>query len=221
MRKWLIGVLAVLAVLAVVAGVLLASLQSLVGVPPDRLTLPRTPVGSSAPGAALDGVWQAGAGSAFGWRLRETVIGRQVTVAARSTKVSGSITVSGTSVSSGSFVASMSDVMTGPTQRKVMDVNAYPAATFELTSPVALGSIPPAGAVRQVPATGRLSVHGVTRPVNVTVSAERLGDAVYALVDIPITFADWNISIPDSGAFGTPDRTGTAEVLLHLTQARG
>ena len=52
-------------------------------------------------------------------------------------------------------------------------------------------------------------------------SAERVGSEIDALADIPIPFAEWNISNPSIGGFVTTADSGTLEVLLHLTQGAG
>lgn len=37
-------------------------------------------------------------------------------------------------------------------------------------------------------------MHGVTRSISFTISAERVGHQIDVLADIPITFSEWNIS---------------------------
>ncbi len=64
-------------------------------------------------------------------------------------------------------------------------------------------------------------MHGVTKEVRFTVSAERIGNGIDVLADIPIKFADWNISNPSVGGFVTTKSSGTLEALLHLTQGTG
>jgi hypothetical protein len=84
-------------------------------------------------------------------------------------------------------------------ERNVLDVSAYPTATFVLTSPIELGTIPADGTVRHVPATGNLTLHGITKAVRITVTARRAGGSIHVLTDIPIAFSGWHISLPDAG----------------------
>jgi polyisoprenoid-binding protein YceI len=104
---------------------------------------------------------------------------------------------------------------------RIMNVSAYPTAAFTLTDPIALGNLPPEGTVGQYPATGTLAMHGVTKQITFTVSAEKSAGSIYVLADIPIVFSDWNIANPSVGGLVTTQNSGTLEVLLHLTQGTG
>jgi hypothetical protein len=64
-------------------------------------------------------------------------------------------------------------------------------------------------------------MHGVTKSVTFTVSAERVGSQIDVLTDINIPFSHWDISNPSIGGFVTTTSTGTLEVLLRLTQGAG
>jgi hypothetical protein len=90
-----------------------------------------------------------------------------------------------------------------------------------LSSPINLRVIPADGVIENYNATGSLDMHGVTRTVTFTASAERLSGEIDALADITVPFADWNISNPSIGSFVTTANSGTLEVLLHMTQAAG
>ena len=64
-------------------------------------------------------------------------------------------------------------------------------------------------------------MHGVSTTVSFAVTAERIGSGIDVLADLPITFAQWDISNPSIGGFVTTADNGTLEVLLHLTQGVG
>jgi hypothetical protein len=81
--------------------------------------------------------------------------------------------------------------------------------------------MPADGVVTHYEATGDLTMHGVTKSITFALSAERLGNTIYVLAEIPIVFAHWNISNPSVGGFVTTQSSGTLEVLLHLTQGTG
>jgi polyisoprenoid-binding protein YceI len=203
------------------------------GQAPAKLSLPKSTTGSSSIAAtgsnsnSVEGIWNVGAGSVVGYRVQEVLIGQQSTAVGRTSKVWGSITISGGSVTKGSFTANMASVVSDQSQRnaqfdgRIMDVTTYPTATLVLTSPIELGTVPTDGISKQFPASGNLTMHGVTKPVSVTVSAERTSKAIYVLANIPIVFADWNIANPSLGGFVTTQSSGTLEVLLHLTQSAG
>jgi hypothetical protein len=102
-----------------------------------------------------------------------------------------------------------------------MDVSQFPTATLTLSAPIDLGTVPADGSVEHYNAVGDLDLHGVTKSVSLTVTAERVGSGIDVLADIPITFSEWNIANPSIGGFVTTANSGTLEVLLHLTQGPG
>jgi polyisoprenoid-binding protein YceI len=99
-----------------------------------------------------------------------------------------------------------------------MEVDRYPTATFELTQPIVLASIPADGVTASTKATGELSIHGVTKTVTFTVTGKRSGSAIQIAGSIPIVFADYNIDNPSFGFVQTDDR-GVMEFLLNLARA--
>src|SRR5207237_10793803 len=81
-------------------------------------------------------------------------------------------------------------------QGRIMNTATYPAATFKLTQPVALGSEPADGVTVTKQATGDLTLHGVTRSTTFTVSVKKTGSTIAASGSVPIIFADYNIRNP-------------------------
>jgi polyisoprenoid-binding protein YceI len=236
-RRWIRWLLVGLAAVVVVAiGVPFVYIHFIEGKAPAKLTLPsqtRARSSSSATTAdaaaslSVSGTWNVGAGSIVGYRVHEELIGQANTAVGRTSEVWGTLTIAGSEVTSASFTVNMADVTSDESQRdnqfdgRIMDVSEYPTATFKLSAPIQLGSIPDTGEIKQYPATGQLTMHGVTRTVRFTVSAERLGNNLDVLTDISITFADWNIQNPSVGGFVTTANTGTLEVLLDLTRGDG
>jgi hypothetical protein len=102
-----------------------------------------------------------------------------------------------------------------------MDVTQYPTATLKLMAPISLGTVPAVGATSRYPATGDLTMHGVTKSVTFSVTAERTAGGIDVLADLPIQFSEWNIDNPSVGGFVTTASTGTLEVLLDLTEGTG
>ena len=101
---------------------------------------------------------------------------------------------------------------------RIMDVASYPTGTFTLTHPIALGSVPAVGTVKTYSATGNLALHGHTRPVTFTLSAERTSSGIKVQGSIPIKFADWDIPNPSFGSFVTTQNHGVLEFLLNFTK---
>ncbi len=232
-RRWLLIAVVVVVLLVAAPFVYIHVIE---GPAPAKLSLPGNAAGSSSPhgasggstsAASLDGAWAVGPGSIVGYRVQETLIGQHATAVGRTRRISGSITIAGTSVTKGSFTVDMASVVSDQSERnaqfdgRIMDVSKYPTSTLVLTSPIPLGTVPPDGTVKKFAATGDLTMHGVSKPVHFTVSAERRGSTIYVLTDVPIVFADWNISNPSIGGFVTTQSSGILEVLLHLTKGSG
>jgi polyisoprenoid-binding protein YceI len=224
-RRWLrwSGGILIGLIVAVVGGL---AIDAHLTTAPALLSLPRVagaaPSGSA--GASVDGVWSAGSGSIVGWRAQQVLVGQDSTLTGRTGKVWGSITISAGTVTRGSFSVDMA-ALTGDesqtTQHTVFDVNADPTATLVLTSPIPLGPIPSDGAVRRYATTGTLALHGVTRAVRFTVSAERAGTSIELLADITLPFGEWNISVQGVPFIADIQSPAVVEVLLHLTQGTG
>jgi hypothetical protein len=65
-----------------------------------------------------------------------------------------------------------------------------------------------------VKAVGTLTMHGVTKPVTVTMQARDTGSTIEATGQIPVTFSDWNIANPSFGSFVKTEDNGLVEFLV-------
>jgi polyisoprenoid-binding protein YceI len=99
-----------------------------------------------------------------------------------------------------------------------METSAFPAATFKLTKPIELGSVPALGESGKFDATGLLTLHGVARSVSFEVTAARTSSGAQVVGSIPIEFNDWGISNPSFGPVTTEDH-GVLEFSLDLAKA--
>ena len=97
-----------------------------------------------------------------------------------------------------------------------MDTGSFPTATFTLTNPVTVSTVPDAGHILNVSATGNLTLHGATHPAVAALQAERSGTSIQVSGAIPVTFSTWSIPNPSFGPASTGD-TGTIEFLLTFT----
>jgi polyisoprenoid-binding protein YceI len=216
--RWTLGGAAVFLVL-IAAGVAVAvKLQP----SPAPLALPTGR--PAAPSGPLSGRWQAAAGSAAGFRVRETIIGMSNEVGGNTGAVTGTVVVAGNRVVAGSFGINLTMITVGwkkqPQFATSLDTRRYPDATVTLTRPVPLSTVFAAGRTVTITAPAELSLRGVARPVTVTIAARRDGMALQAAGTIPVTFASWGIKQPTgSGAIGSLAGHGTAEFLLVLHRA--
>ena len=94
-----------------------------------------------------------------------------------------------------------------------MSTDQFPTATFSLTKPIDLGSLPADGTTATYKATGDLTLRGVTKSVTVTLTAERKSGAIVVNGTIHVSFDDFRI--PDaSGGPASVGRTGDLELLV-------
>lgn len=173
--------------------------------------------------ADLSGDWTVGGDSEAGYRLHEVLNGSDVTVTGRTDSVSGSATVDGTSITKATITVLVADIATDSDQRdsyfrdSAMDTSAFPEATFELTEPIA-DAVPSGSATTKVTATGKLTLHGVTKDVTADLQVGLNGDGVDISGSIPVTFSDYDVQAPSLG-FVKVDDSGTVEFLVHATPA--
>jgi len=191
----------------------------------DKATATTTPTTAAAnpSGSGLDGTWAATNGSQLGYRVKEVLFGQSTEAVGRTNQVQGQLTINGTTVNSGSFTVPVATIKSDESQRdgqfngRIMSTSRFPTATFELTQPIDLGSIPADKVQINANATGDLTLRGVTKSVTFPVTARRNGANIEVSGSIPIVFADYGIPNPSNGAVSTQDN-GVLEFLLVFAQ---
>jgi polyisoprenoid-binding protein YceI len=162
-------------------------------------------------------------GSFVGYRVQETLASIGATEAVgRTPGVTGSMTVDGSTITAADFAADLTglrsdnDRRDGQLRRQALETDRFPTASFKLTAPVSLGAPPAEGATVEVTAAGDLTLHGVTKAVEIPLQA-RLQDGVVTVAgSLPITFADYAIAKPESMMVLSVADSGTLEVQLQL-----
>jgi polyisoprenoid-binding protein YceI len=182
--------------------------------------------------AGLDGTWtidtSIGSFSDFsssfvGYRVEETLanVGANTAVG-RTPEVSGSLVLDGTKITSVEVTAQLSALQSddprrdGQLRNQAIETSRFATATFKLTSPIDLGSVPAEGQTLNVTATGDLTLHGVTRSVAVPLAARLSGDVVTVTGSIPIVFADYAIQRPTSFIVLSIEDHGIMELQLNF-----
>ncbi len=183
------------------------------------LTLPAGP--ARPPAGPAGGTWDVTAGSVAGFRIRESALGFSNDVTGRTTKITGTAVVAGSQVTSAVFRIGLTEITVGgkpsPQLAAGLDTAADPDATITLTGPVRLPAGFDAGRTVTAQFPGQLMLHGVTRPVTITLSGRRDGSTVEAAGAIPVTAARWDITLPAGfGFLGGLSSEATAEFLLIL-----
>ena len=242
--RWLIGAIVVLVVLAVggpfvyihffngstPAALSLPTASSSASASPGGTTPSGTASASTAASGSLAGTYSAGSGSVVGYRVNEVLLGQSTTAVGRTTSVTGHLTIAGTTATAATataatFSVAMDTVHSDKSERdgqfdgRIMDVSQYPTGTFTLTSPIDLAPLPATGVIKSYTADGKLTLHGVTRAVTFTLTAERKGTQIEVAGDIPVLFSDYNIQNPSVGGFVTTQDHGLLEFLLVFNKA--
>ena len=245
--RWLIGAIVVLVVLGV--GGPFVYIHFFNGSTPAALSLPtasssassspsgtnpNTPSGTAtantAASAPLAGTYSVGSGSVVGYRVNEVLLGQNTTAVGRTTSVTGHLTIVGTTATAATFSVPMDTVHSDKSQRdaqfdsRIMDVAQYPTGTFTLTHPIDLAPLPASGVIKSYTADGKLMLHGTTRAVTFTLTAERGtakdgGTQIEVVGHIPVLFSDYNIQNPSLGGFVTTQDNGLLEFLLVFGKA--
>jgi polyisoprenoid-binding protein YceI len=189
---------------------------------------------SSGAAAGVGGTWKVdpsigslddGSGTFVGYRVQEQLatVGAQEAVG-RTSNVTGSITIDGTTVTAGDFTADLTTLQSDEANRdrqlthQALQTSQFPTATFKLTQPIDLGSVPADGQVVQATATGDLTLHGVTKSVQVPLQARLDGNVITVAGSLPITFADYGIQQPQAIIVLSVEDHGTMEFQLHFTR---
>jgi polyisoprenoid-binding protein YceI len=198
------------------------------------VTLPAASCGlapSSSTGS-LDGTWTVdpsiGSFSDFsdsfvGYRVKEQLAGIGAnTAVGRTPVVTGSLTIAGTSITAVQISADLTGLTSddarrdGQLQHQGIETSQFPTATFKLTAPIQLGAVPADCLVISTTATGDLTLHGVTKPVQVAVQARRSGAVVTVTGSLTIVFADYGFQGPSSFAVLSVEDHGIMEFQLHF-----
>lgn len=188
---------------------------------PERLDATPTVEASVDPDVTLPGTWTVAEGSEVGYRVKEILFGQDSEAVGRTSEITGSFTIDGNSLTEGSFEVDMASVTSDQSRRdgqfrgRIMEVERYPTATFELTEPMNLSQVNEQQTQGETTATGNLTVHGVTKEVTFDIKGVRNGPQIQITGSIPIVFADYNIDNPSGGPAQTEDN-GLLEFALNF-----
>jgi polyisoprenoid-binding protein YceI len=144
--------------------------------------------------------------------LKRDAVGRTPTVSGRMTVANGSVTAVVVS-------ADLRDLDSGRAARDTyiqdngLQSNRYPIGRFVLTEPIPLAGRSERGRAVHTSATGRLRLHGVTRPITIELDARWNGPTIEVVGTAPITLADYRIDPPDT-VIAKVDDHGAIEVDL-------
>jgi polyisoprenoid-binding protein YceI len=183
---------------------------------------------AGAPAGSADGTWTVHPGRDVfaGYRIDEQFAGDTIekTAVGRSPAVTGTFTVQGSTVPAASIDVDLTELKSDSgrrdreMQQSGLELARFPSASFRLTQPVVLPGAPALGQPVSVPAVGELTLHGVTKPVTVALTARWNGDSIDLAGQAPVVLADYGIRPPSIGGFVSVDDRGAFEVQLTFTR---
>jgi len=173
--------------------------------------------------ASLSGTWTVASGSQAGYRVQEILVGQSTEAVGRTSSVTGSATIAGNQLTKTDISVDTKSVMSDKSGRDsqfqdVMDTSQFPTATFSLTKPVDLTGLPTDGTVGTTTATGNLTLHGVTKTVNIPLQVKVDGADIDVNGSLPIHFADYKVDNPSAGP-AQVGGDGTLEFLVKLAKS--
>ncbi|QXC59866.1 YceI family protein [Aquihabitans sp. G128] len=199
--------------------------------PELKLSDSKSGTGEVVAADSLDGSWKVAAGTGddatvAGYRVKEVFAAgsRKVTANGRTNDVTGTLTVAGDQVTAGEFTVDMTtlksdeDRRDGAIKGRGLETDRFEDGTFKLTEPIALPTIKD-GDTFDVKATGELTLHGVTKPVTIDLTA-RSADGVFTVQgSAPVEMADYDIEAPSVGGFVEVQDNGSFEFIVNFEKA--
>jgi polyisoprenoid-binding protein YceI len=226
----------VVLVLALGGGYLLLASRTSDSPPPAVLDpAPSTTAGQAtgttqADGAATpDGTWQVGDdGSSYvGYRVKEQLafLDSPSEAVGRSTAVTGTMEVAGDTVEKVRIEADLTRLTSDETRRdnairqRGLESDRYPTATLELAEPIKLATAPVQGQEVRGQGKGRLTVHGVTREVDLDLRGRWSGSTIQVVGQLPVKMSDYQIQAPRFGPVVSIEDSAAVEFSLVFERA--
>ena len=171
---------------------------------------------STAPVAAagdLAGTWNVTSGGQAGYRVREKLanLPAESDAVGRTDQVSGSITLettdATTTLSSGTITVDTTSITSDESRRdnrmrrEGLETDAFPTATFTVTSPVEIPQAAIDGTATNVTLTGDLTLHGVTKSVEIPAQARLSDGTIQVAGSLSFPLSDYSITAPNVGGF--------------------
>ena len=179
------------------------------------------PVGEASDGD-LAGTWAVQGGNSFvGYRVAETLASIGATTAVgRTSDVEGSLDFDGNAITAVEVTADLTTLTSDKSMRdgqlrtQAIETGTYPTATFVLSSPITIGEAPADGEAVTQTVTGELTLHGVTRTVEIGIEGALQDGLLVVVGSTEIQFADYDIDQPVSMSVVSIEDHGTLEFQL-------
>ena len=186
---------------------------------------------SAAADGAVAGTWTVTTGTEAGYRVREQLANllAESDAIGRTSDVTGSITVvdagDGAQLTAGEISIDTTTIASNESRRdnrlrtEGLQTDQFPTASFKLTQPVDIPAAAVAGTATDVTLVGDLTLHGVTKSVQIPAQAVLSNGQIQVAGSLTFPLADFQITAPNIGGFivSIAD-TGTLEFLVNFSQ---
>jgi polyisoprenoid-binding protein YceI len=173
------------------------------------------PTAGTAPAVDGDvaGTWNVTTGSQAGYRVREQLasLSAESDAVGRTDQVTGSITVESegttTTLTAGTITVDTTTLTSDESRRdnrlrrEGLETDAFPTATFTLTQPAEVPAAALTGTASDLTLTGDLTLHGVTRSVQIPAQAQLVDGTIQVAGSITFPLSDYEIVAPNIGGF--------------------
>ena len=176
----------------------------------------------------LEGAWRLveGGDSFVGYRVREELVGIGAkTAVGRSGAVTGTLEFDGSAITAASFEADLTRLESDDSRRdralrgRGIETSRFPTATFVLSAPIAVGDAPGEGVAVAATAVGELTLHGVTRTVEIALEGQLSDGLVVVVGSTEIEFSDYDIVPPSAPIVLSIEDRGVMEFQLIFERA--
>ena len=162
---------------------------------------------------AVAGTWTITAGSEAGYRVREQLanLPAESDAVGRTTDLTGTITVveavDAAQLTAGEIAIDTTTLSSDEDRRdnrlrtEGLQTDQYPTATFTLTQPVDIPAAAVAGTATDVTLVGDLTLHGVTKSVEIPAQAVLTDGQIQVAGSLTFPLADFDITAPNVGGF--------------------
>ena len=182
--------------------------------------------------AGIDGEWTVADGSVAGYRVREQLanLPAESDAIGRTSVVTGSITVAtegdGARLTAGTLTVDTTTIESDEGRRdnrlrsEGLQTDQFPTATFTVTEPVDVPATVLSGTAADITLVGELTLHGVTKSVEIPAQAQFADGAVQVAGSLTFPLSDFDITAPNVGGFiiSIADE-GTLEFLVVFEKA--
>ncbi len=163
--------------------------------------------------AGIDGEWTVADSSVAGYRVREQLanLSAESDAVGRTSDVTGSITVEadgdGARLTAGTLMVDTTTIQSDEGRRdnrlrsEGLQTDQFPTATFTVTQPVDVPAAALSGTATDITLVGDLTLHGVTKSVEIPAQALLTDGAVQVAGSLTFPLADFDITAPNVGGF--------------------